>query len=628
MPAARTNRRQLAPLALLLLAALWLLWPDAIAAPLPADSGGEPGPPVPPPAIAAQPVSAVEQRTELGDELPATAPEADLAHPYAYSLQLHLVDPCGLPVPGALAFAAPRLCGLAVWPEPSDARGELRLEWNGRARTMQLQLAIMAFGVLQPLRLLELEADRPQQSWLVMHGREQAEEVQERLRTRDRRQLAEDSMRVRRGRLRRHDDLDVLCGRTLLLFREFDCTACHTPSRIAGYQTLARCGDLVAGLHPAARFHDLRSGELTDAERQARQRQLDRSTRAEQRPQERTARASVVGKVLGADGEPAAFVPVAWLGSDGALRRRVTTDSSGRYVLGSVAPGLIDLVAGGADGGTARTSLVAINDVEVDWNCQLQQSGSVRGTARDEGGGVLVGWHVEFESLIGDWADLAPTRADGSFAMTGVPGPGTCLLWPDEGDLRLPVLFGVAATPDGAPLQLDLDRDRPTRARLRLRIALPPDCEWARIDARIAQLDTGRMAQVPALGHEEAFEIQGLAPGPYRVEVGAAVLGWVDCGVVTVDGRGLWDLGTVHMPAPAAVKLRLLPGATSPLRAEHALYRRTAAVDVHEAYRLRDADTLLVGGGEHVLVWRGAEGLRSVVFTAGSGGETEVVIGP
>lgn len=625
------HTRELVVLAALLLATLWLLWPGGEAPqPEPADEAHtQPAPAAaePPPA---EPAVAQSERTDLTQPQLEPAPEPDLAHPFAYTLDLHLVDAFGLPVPGGMVFAAPRLCGLSLWPAMTDARGRVELHWRGRARSMQLQLAVLVWGVLQPMRLVDLDEGSTRKLSIVVRGREQSEETLQRLQARRPEDERLDAYKVRRGRLRRNDDFDALCGRTLLLFKDYSCIDCHEPSRVASYSTLSRCAVIAPGLHPFATFPDLRLGALSESQREERQRMLQQSEAGPEKKVGRAPRlrAHVSGQVLAADGEPAAQVPVAWLDASGAVRRRTLTDDKGTYSLGPIDTGLLTLRAGGGDGGDVQDIVLVTEGDPTPWNCRLVVDSALRGSACDETGGVLVDWRVECEGMDGDWADLALTRKDGTFIMPSVPGACMAMLWPSDKDLALPVLFGKAVLPGINFLPLRLDPMQPTRARLRLHPFAPDNAKGVPVDARICQLDSGRIAQLVSLGHEEAFELQGLCAGPYRVEVGAPLYGWVDAGVAQLDGRGLWDIGAVQLPRPGRAQLHLIENATSPLLHEHACYRRTEAMDVQENFKLDDEGALLLPPGEHLLLWREQETVRAMQFAVHAAQTTAVVIAP
>lgn len=635
-PALRRSHLVAAVLLLLALAALVRCSLDGEAAP-----PVEPAPAaVPAPAMSPDaPESLVARAAAVaGDaaEVAAAAPpDADLTHPFAFELVVAVRDEFGLPVPDAIVFAAPPLCGFARWPEPTDARGRAVLTFRARVRVLSVEVAVIAWGVLQQMRLVRAEADVPARLAIVAQGARQSADVVASVAARTEPELRQAvravqwSSRRRRGKLQRRDELDVLCGRTQILFQPFVCVDCHERSEVRAYETFARCGPMRPGLHPDASFCDLAvaGGAATDAPKPT-----DRNEGPDLvvRPPGAGAKetTSVQGVVQRGDGAPAVDVPVAWLDRDGALRRATRTDTRGRFVLEPVAIGALELVAGGSAIGSARGLCVTVPGFPVDWSCTLERTSVVRGEARDAAGDPLVGWRVEFVRAEGDWAAVATTDSAGRFVFNDVPGGGDCLLWPQEGDLRLPVVYGRTALVDATPVVLALDRDQPTRARLVVHAGPPAGFAHVPIEARVQQLDSGRVAALEPLGHEDAFALEGLPAGSYRVELGAPGLGWVETGVVTIDGRGLWDLSRVHFAAPGRVRFRSPTGARSPLAGEHAFYRRTAAADVRVEGRRDEGGDVWFAAGEHVVVWADASGLRAVAFVVVPGATTEVVLAP
>jgi hypothetical protein len=587
-----------------------------------------------PPILAVSPFPGARVLESAAEPVPDPPAPPDLDAPFAFALHLQVVDAFSLPVEDALVFAAPDACGFALWPASTDAQGRLTLGWRARRARMPLALAVLAYGVLQPLRRLELDADKTARLTMAAHGRRQETRQLDRLIAgledeRFQQQQVRLHKRPRSGRLQRRDELDVLCGRTLWMFRGYDCTNCHEPSRIAAYEPLRRAGHVRLGLHPHALFADQPARMPSPEELRERDKLLAEEARAaaRERAQRRPRQpATVSGIVTGADGKPAARVPVAWLDSGGGLRARTETNDSGSFRLWPVAAGTIALSAGGADAGFARTLVTAVPDMETCWDLRLDRAGVATGTATDEQGRPLQGWRVELEAAGEPWAGIATTGDDGTFACTGVPGAVRCLLWPKDTDLHLPVVAGTIAMPDGDAVRLQLDRDVPARARLRVQPGLPPGHEHTQVELRVFQEETGRGAHFLRSGQDEGFELEGLAAGFYRVELGAPALGWVTAGPVHLDGRGLWDLGRLILPRPGRARIEIPPGGSSPLGQEHGFWRREAAVDVRvEALPLGD-DAVSLPRGEYLLLWQGADGDRAVAFGVESDKETVVPI--
>src|SRR5262249_52307882 len=281
--------------------------------------------------------------------------------------------------------------------------------------------------------------------------------------------------------------------------------------------------------------------------------------------------AFVWGMVTTADGKPAFGVPVAWL-QDGELRMRVFTDADGRYDLRLPVGVACTLTCAGGSKGSATVTTVAVANGLVRSDLHLDLPLPLRGSALDDRGDPLVGWRVEFDD--GSAADtLATTREDGGFELAGPERAGRLLLWPPDLDLRLPVLISDLVLPGAMPVQLRLSVQTPARSRLRVRPVLPAGHERARVELRLLPIHPGRGAFFVRTGTDEGFDLEGLASGPYRVEIGAQGLGWMSVGPLWLDGHGLQPLGALRFPVPGSVHLLVAEGAKSPLEVQHAIWR-------------------------------------------------------
>ncbi len=549
----------------------------------------------------------------------------DLAHPFAFALDLTVRDGFGLPVPDALVFVAAPACALSLWPAPTDARGHLPIRWQGRTSRMELTVAVVAWGVLQPLRRVACDADRPQALAVVATGRRldpaAVAALQQQPDELARLQRAFQRERRQSGRLQRRDEFEVLCGREVLLFRGFFCVECHETSRLAGYASLGLAGTAGPSLHPHALLSDFRTAPPDEKQLRARQEQFQRSEQDEDR--RRQGLLAVVpggselhGRVTDADGRPAAAVPIAWRDADGAVRHRTATNDHGEYRLAPIGRGMVSLSAGGGAGGALATSLL-IGPGEHEWSPRLLRTDTVRGTAVDEQGRPFANWMVEFEGEGGATA-LGITNTDGAFLLANVGARGRCLLWPQGRDLRLPVAISDMVLPDGEAVRLRIDPDVPARARLRLRPVLPASSfergQRPEVEVRVFQEDSGRGAHIARGQFEDQFQLEGLPAGNYRVEVGAPGLGWTVLGPVYVDGRGLWDLGAIALPVPGRARLVVPAGVPAPGSLPHALYRREPALDVLVDPRV-EGDDWVLAPGRYVLLWQHpGQGLRGLEF--------------
>ncbi|MBK8097860.1 MAG: carboxypeptidase regulatory-like domain-containing protein [Planctomycetes bacterium] len=549
------------------------------------------------------------------------APPPALDHPFEYDLELIVRDAFGVPSPDALVFAGPLGCGLSRWPEATGDDGRARLHWQGKRNAMTLRLAVVAAGVLQPQRLVELDAGRPRTLALVVTGRPQDDEALAALRRRTPDGLFEDARRVRRAK--RRQDLDALCGRHLRLFSANDCTACHDPSSLASYSMLARAAVARPVLHEAAWFSDLWPTPVADEEGNDRQHRLADSRRRAAGHGSHGATGAAHGTVADASGKVIAGVPVAALAGE-RLLGVAWTDAEGRWQLGSIPHGPVMLRAGGGEAGDASTE-VGIGAAPMQWNCQLTVQNAVHGQALDEQGAVLANWRIEFESIGGPFADLAFVDPAGRFTLPGIPGPGLCYLWSAEGRRRLPIGIGTAVLPDTGTVTLRLDPALPAGSQLRLRPALPREAMGGAVEATIAQLATGRVASLHASTFDGRFEADGLCPGEYRVEVAAPRFGVVDAGVVVADGHGPIDLGNIVFSPRGRLRFLTPELEPSPLAGEHEFCRRLTDVDVRTPYE-RAGDQVLLPPGTYLLLWRNDKGRHVVAFHVAAGATTEVIV--
>ncbi|MFT4514895.1 MAG: hypothetical protein ACI91B_003608 [Planctomycetota bacterium] len=564
-------------------------------------------------------------------------PDADLEHPYAFALSVHLRGPLGLPVDDARVFLSPEMAGFSEWPVASSA-GSVQTSWRGRARTMRVQVAVTAWGVLQPIRSIVVEADLASSIAFTVTGRNDALKVLRQAVARgdklDRRQMWKvmDMMEVmNRQKLRRKrmDFLDIECGRTMLEYKSHGCTECHERSFIAPYQAVARSGTMTVGLHTQSYFEDLRESRMRGEDGEKRLAEIEEARKAQKAERKRksaTYQAKLTGRVQLSDGSTKGGITVAWIGASGAVLATTTTDRRGNYILGPMAGGDRRVIVAAGPLGGADRSVRVIRTGKTVANFTLSTNQFVVGKVLDEGGDPLKDWRVELVRDAAGWAAMTSTDGTGTFAAYGVPGPVECLVWPRGKDKAFPVLYGVEALVDASVIQMSLREDHPIRGRLRVSADLPEGYDAGRIDARVTQIETGRVAQMKPFGFANEFKIEPLAPGMYRVQLGSPGLAW---GIrdVHVDGRGLWSAGGIHLAAPGRVRIVQLPDAPDLMQYPHAFYRRTQAVDVRVDYEVKD-DVLLLAPGRYVLVWQATGDVRSREFEVVSRAEVELPIWP
>lgn len=564
---------------------------------------------------------------DYGDE----PEDADLEHPYPFELKVHLRGPLGLPVDDARVFLAPEEAGFSAWPVASQA-GKVAVAWHGRQRTMRVQVAVTAWGVLQPIRSIVVESGRESHIAFSVNGRNDVlqslrnkVERGERLSRADWKLVAQ----LQKMRRKRMDNLDIECGRTMVEFKLHRCTECHERSMIAPYQAIGRSGTMEAGLHEKSCFEDLRRSRMHGAAGEKRLAELEaerKQRKADYRERSAKYRATLSGRVRLPDGSGKAGMTVAWVGENGTVLETTQTDPAGNYRLEPISGGHQRIVvAAGPLGHADQVRRIAgRGNTVADFTLTTNQF--VTGKVLDEGGDALSDWRVELVRDAAGFATTTATDVNGAFAAYGVPGPVECLIWPRGKNQPFPVLYGVEALVDASPVQFALREEQPIRGRLRVRAALPDGHDKARIDARVIQLDTGRVAQMKAFGFANEFVLEPLPAGRYRVQLGSPGLAWATRDI-NVDGRGLWDAGGVFLAPPGRVRIVQLPGAPDLMQYPHAFYRRTEAVDVRVDYEA-DGDVLLLAPGRHVLVWQANGDLRAREFDVASGVEVTIPIWP
>ncbi|MGE3350535.1 MAG: carboxypeptidase-like regulatory domain-containing protein [Planctomycetota bacterium] len=651
--------------ALLLLLALWL--GDGLDPALQPDHGGAAT--VDAKALAPGPAAggdAQEARDALTEPLPEPPPPEDLEldEPYRFALRVAVTDANGLPVEDAAVFVAPRRAAFGMVPDTTDPTGHVAFSCAGKARTLELWIAVMAYGTVEPLRFVTLEHDRPYtvavvarggpepptelRQLIVEHGLDEG--LRKARRLAERRRWDHEIERRRTGKLTRRDELDLLCGRTLSrFFRETPCDECHSMGQLPGYGALQRARDLVPSLHPTARFADLTERMLAVEGRRERVQVLlqEEPARGDERlaqefGTERLGR--IHGVVRSPRGAPIEDAPVAWLAANGAVRQIARTDAEGRYSMRLPATGPCTLVA--AAGGLGRDQALVMVPAtgEMAQDFALRPERFVRGVATDATGAPLASWRVEFFGEPDAGAAMARTDGDGAFALSHLPRAGNCLLWAPDGDVQLPVLWSQMVLPDRTDVRLQLTEDLPARAQLRLqpkarrgpvaahlgaselrlggRRTRPPTPET---EIRLLQLDTGVGTHMKPSSVDSTFAIEALPPGPYRGEVGMPGVGWIEFGPIHLDGRGLWDLGVLELPPPGRVHLRGVRDARSPLVGHHAFFLRRPDLDIQVDVEPQADGSVLLPPGDYVLLWVDAENTQHArAVHVESGGESEL----
>ena len=597
-----TTTKLLSAAGVLFAAALWFAF-----------AGGNASPPSPPatgadPLAAGAAAAAARPREPAATrlEVPAAVPTpAELLHPFAFELQVTVVDRFGLPHGNAVVFVAPRASALDTWPVNTDADGKVTLRWRGKRPSMAMTIGVRGWQLDQELQEVIVRAGAPQQLVLLVES-EQSE----------RHGVAKAS--GAKGTSETIDGETTDCGRVV---PNVSCRACHEGPQLRSVFD-GRCA-VGPHLHPQACFADLLlpspppEPAITDSNGWGTAVALGRLSSV---PAPTDAKST--GIVYGVDGVPVEGVRVVMSRPDGTVCM-VTTGRGGQFqMLPYLTPGSYAIRAGGGDEGLTASTVELVAGEDVRRELFLDRGAVIRGRAIGPDGAPLAKWRVEYVGA--DWRDACTTHADGTFILPNLPaGAAQLLLWSRAAG-SLPVAIEPSAVPDGSEVVFDLRQRGAGKGTLRLFAALPDGVDRSAAEARVWQQDSGRGAAMAQIA-DGAFVLGGLAAGFYRVEIGAESCGWRDLGPQWVDGKGLADLGRVELAQPGCV--RIVRGEDLDGLPEFYLRRQDCdvlAMDVGAA----KADAVALPAGEWLCLWKTRDGaLGHATFTVRSSAVVEVRVG-
>ncbi len=512
------------------------------------ETGGDgPLPPANAIATAAAPAVAVAHARPdavVRDAVPGAAGAAQRgeAAAFAFELRARVVDAEGVPVGGVHLALAPLACALALSAAPTDADGRIVVTWRARVPALTMAVGTACQGVHTALQHVAVTAGAPVELRFVAgaaplpvglrldeHGRQVLD--------------LPDCMRQNRDCRSCHDGLPSA--------RLFEVRG----SMRAGLHRDAVFGDRLAVAPPSPRLHAVDVQHAIDLQYGTRTNGIHAPTSSGGTSVLHRTQRAISGRVCGVDGRPIAGVLVECRRPNGgAFRTRTRADGTWWFRAPLPGEGPLTVRAGGGPEGLATRDLGVLDDRSIVLDLVLDRGSTLRGRAIGVDGEPLNGARVEYLALPGHDGDLAAVGVDGTFAFANLPpGPGRLLLWGARGE-KLPVAEEASVLPDGGEVVFDLRARPPANGALRVDVRLHDGEPATDVEVRVWQQQTRRGAFLERLA-DGAFHTHGLAPGFYRVEIGALASGWRELGAYWIDGVVPTDLGTVSLAAPALLRV-------------------------------------------------------------------------
>lgn len=611
---------------------------------------------------------------ELVEPEPVAALHPELAHAFEFELCCTVLDSYGLPVPGAQFVFAPLGCSLNPWPAATGPDGTTVLRWRGKQSSMQMAVGVRAAGDRGPvLQLVEAHAALKQHVAFLaerpLPGKQlgqdgaivqliQAAEAQNNNAGCEFAAQQQDcqSCHAKPNALITATMLSVELGSLHPGARFVDPLLTQpTPEAVSPRSASTRDRFLAASLaqhgagpeQDAARVLLVQNWLQTNARIQAvtatgtvfaRTARAGEDVRSDgwrlagmalgakisggsvafvlRQPPASPTTGRIAGRVFGSDGRAVAGAAVVIMRDDMRPEQSTTTDATGAYSFNHVRPGNVQLRAGGRDEGLALQPAQVAAATTTPADLSLNRGRAIVGQVLGADGKPLRGWRVEFVATHEPWIDACETREDGRFVLPNLPGPGRLLLFAPDGP-RLPAAVEPYVVPGAGDVCIDLRTRGEPKGVLLIPLRCSPGVGGA--EARVWHLESGRGVTIQP--EEDAFLLQGLATGSYRIEVGADGSGWRDLGTHWVDGKALTDLGVVDLDRPCHVSIVKPDGSGLPPSTRVELYRRRTDCDVRaDGVKLALRDAILLPAGDWLVLWRedhGRLGVRTFACRAG-----------
>lgn len=284
-----------------------------------------------------------------------------------------------------------------------------------------------------------------------------------------------------------------------------------------------------------------------------------------QRARERgEAPVTVRGIVLDERGEPAPGVLVRARDRLGAVRE-LFSEEDGRYALGGLAAGALELLAGGGDRGRRAHRVEALPGESVLWDPDLDPGIALAGRVVTRAGEPLGGWLVEVqgESEKNPCADATVTDAAGAFAVPNLPkGALSLLLRPPGSWANLPAVVLERVHAGGArELRVDERERRPGSVEIQV-VDEHGRPVWE-AEVRLWPVRGERGAMLAAEGQPGRYRAHPVPAGRYELTLGAGQHAWTAVEPFVVEPGQDVDLGCVALDPPGALAISM---ASSPAR--------------------------------------------------------------
>jgi hypothetical protein len=259
----------------------------------------------------------------------------------------------------------------------------------------------------------------------------------------------------------------------------------------------------------------------------------------------------------------------------------------------------------------------------------LRLGACIRGRALDSTGKPLANARLEWRAADGSWVDGTRAGDDGTFVFANLPGgPGSVLLFPGDGDRRLPLAQLAAVLPDTGEVLL-----QPKTAGSSLRVQPIRMAEDEAPIVRAWQIDTGlAMRMKPPEGDGDTWTLDQLPAGFYELEAHLKDAGRKPLGRHWLDGKATVDLGRVGLAKGGEIAFALppdlLPAEAGPQACE--LYQLRRDADVRAEVSPPPLDKAIrLPAGDWVFAFRAANGsTRFHRFTVRAGERTQVAPPP